>query len=93
VSAFLERHGAWAILLSRSVPMLTEIVSGLAGLSRMRFPLFLALSAAGTLPICAVYAWAGARADALADWRVAVAVAFLIPAAGFGVIRLRHRRG
>ena len=47
--------------LSRSVPMLTEIVSCAAGLARIPFRVFLALSVAGTLPLCAVYAWAGNR--------------------------------
>lgn len=89
VTRFLERYGSWAIILSRSVPMLTEVMSCLAGLSLMSWREFIALSAAGTLPICLVYAWAGARTGQMSfgiGW--AVAVAFVIPAIGFGIVKL-----
>jgi len=88
VERLLERYGAWAIILSRSVPMLTEVMSCLAGLSRMRFPLFLSLSVAGTLPLCLVYAWAGSKSQQTPTgigW--AVLLAFVIPAAGFALVR------
>lgn len=87
----LNDYGAVAILLSRSVPMLTEIMSCLAGLSSMSSRRFLFLSAAGTLPICAVYAWAGeqSRGDASLVWPLTLA--FLLPAAGYLVVRLAKR--
>jgi uncharacterized membrane protein YdjX (TVP38/TMEM64 family) len=82
ITRFFERHGLWAILLSRSVPMLTEIVSCLAGLSAMRFRLFFLVSLAGTWPLCVVYAWAGHRAldQSAVGW--AVVLAFVLPAIG-----------
>jgi len=91
VERFLRTHGAWGILLSRSVPMLTEIVSCLAGLSGMSAGLFAGLSAAGTLPLCWVYAWAGASAADPSGMGVAVALAFVLPALGWGLFRLLHR--
>ena len=83
VTLFFERHGVWAILLSRSVPMLTEVISCLAGLSAMRFRLFLGVSLAGTAPLCLLYAWVGSRAidQSAVGW--AVILAFLFPAVGF----------
>jgi uncharacterized membrane protein YdjX (TVP38/TMEM64 family) len=87
VESFFERYGVWAILLSRSVPMLTEAVSCLAGLSRMHWVPFLALSLAGTAPICLVYAWAGRRAGSVAGQGWAVLVAFAFPALGFALVR------
>lgn len=89
VQHLLDRYGAWAIIFSRSVPMLTEVMSCLAGLSRMPFRRFLALSAAGTLPICIVYAWAGSRSQQTPTgigW--AIVLAFVIPALGLGCVRL-----
>lgn len=92
IGLFLERNGAWGILLSRSVPMLTETVSCVAGLTSMPWTTFTALSAAGTLPLCVVYAWAGSRPGAGAGMGWAVLLAFVLPAAGFGILRLLRRR-
>jgi len=92
IERFVDRYGAWAILLSRPVPMLTEVTSCIAGLSGMPPRRFSGLAAAGTLPICAVYAWAGAEAsgDASLVWPIVIALA--IPAAGFAVIWWREGR-
>ncbi len=92
VEAFMERYGVWAILLSRGVPMLTEAISCLAGLSRLRFIVFFALSLAGTAPVCLVYAWAGARAGGAAGQGWAVLIAFVLPALGFALVRAAERR-
>ncbi len=93
VEAWVRRHGAWAIIVSRSVPMLTELVSCAAGLTGMPPATFVALSAAGTLPICAVYAWAGAQSADPLGLRWAVVLAFALPAAGLALVRFlpRHR--
>lgn len=90
--AWVRRHGPWAILLSRSVPMLTELVSCAAGLTGMPLAAFVALSAAGTLPICAVYAWAGAQSADPLGLRWAVLLAFALPAAGLALVRVLPRR-
>jgi uncharacterized membrane protein YdjX (TVP38/TMEM64 family) len=91
VDSFMRRFGRWGILLSRSVPMLTEIVSCLAGLSRLPAAQFVALTAAGTLPLCAIYAWAGSRGDRFGlGWTLLLA--FLIPAAGFLIAMRAGRR-
>lgn len=92
VERFLRDYGSWAIVLSRSVPMLTEVMSCLAGLGGMNLPRFAALAAAGTLPICLVYAWAGAAGSDPAGVGWAVVLAFAIPALGFGFLRLAARR-
>lgn len=91
IQTFFNRYGVWAILLSRSVPMLTEVISCLAGLSSMRFRWFTGLALAGTAPLCLVYAWAGHRAlDARAlGW--AVLLAFVLPALGLLWMKVLHR--
>ncbi len=91
VDRFLRTYGAWGILLSRSVPMLTEIISCFAGLGAMSWRRFTALTAAGTLPLCTVYAWAGRRGDT-AGFTWAVWLAFLLPALGFAFLRGFERR-
>jgi len=91
VERWFDRWGPWAIVLSRAVPMLTEIISCLAGLHRMGWIRFTLLSLAGTLPVSLVYAWAGAT-GATSLW-VPVIVAFALPAAGYGFVAWIRARG
>jgi uncharacterized membrane protein YdjX (TVP38/TMEM64 family) len=92
VRRFLDRYGVWAVILSRSVPMLTEVVSCMAGLGGMSFRRFVLCSTAGTLPLCLLYAWAGASGTDPAGMGWAIVLAFALPAAGLGLIRLAERR-
>ncbi len=78
VKKLFENHGPWMILISRGFPMLTEIISCLAGLSKMSFGKFIFYSIIGTLPICFVYAWAGSVGNK--NPNVAVAVSLGLPA-------------
>lgn len=82
VGEWFSRYGVLAIIISRPVPMLTEILSCLAGLSDLRARTFIAASVLGTLPICAIYAYFGAI-SATRGLMPAVWVAILIPAAGW----------
>lgn len=86
VERFFSQLGAWAILLSRPVPMLTEVMSCLAGLSQMRFSVFTVLSALGTAPLSAAYAWLGWHygLQDLIWWGLLIAL--LIPALGYGLL-------
>lgn len=84
VEAWFQRWGSWAIVLSRAVPMLTEVVSCLAGLHGVSFLRFTVLSLLGTLPVAAVYAWAGATGTT-SLW-LPLAVAFGLPALGYGAV-------
>lgn len=52
--------GGWLIVLSRWLPILPEVLACLAGVSRMRFPVFLAALVCGSLPLGYVYATIGA---------------------------------
>ncbi len=90
---FMRVWGAWGILLSRPIPMLTEVVSCMAGLTKMDFRLFVSLSVAGTLPICILYAWAGSQLNqgwANAVWALAIAMG--LPAAAFLWIRVSNKK-
>lgn len=52
-------HGFIVIALSRAVPMLPEISACMAGITRMRFPLFLAAWSINTIPYAMIAAYAG----------------------------------
>lgn len=82
LTRFFAAWGPWAILLSRAVPMAAEVVSCLAGASAMARARFYALAALGVLPLCVLYAWAGASARAGTS-ALAVAAALGLPALAF----------
>ena len=80
--AFFSTFGPWAIALSRPVPMLTEIVSCLAGLTGMGLRPFVALSILGTAPISLAYAWLGHEAREPLGLQWPLLIAFVLPGAG-----------
>lgn len=82
VIAWFEKYGIYAIILSRPIPMLTEILSCTAGLYRFPFRLFLAASILGTLPICFVYSYFGNLGSPTNPWPL-VWVAVIVPAIGW----------
>lgn len=87
--AFMDRYGAWAMVIGRAVPMVPEIISCLAGLVRFPFPRFVALTLAGIVPYALVLAWAGA-AGADGGHPALPLLALAIP--GLGLLWLRLRR-
>ncbi|MET8471428.1 DedA family protein [Streptomyces sp. NPDC006422] len=98
--AWFGRHGTKAVLLGRMVPIFRSLISVPAGVERMRLPVFLALTAAGSLLwnaalILAGY-WLGDRWDlveryvgVLSKVVLGVAVAALV---AYVVVRRRGRR-
>ncbi len=89
IKHFFETHGIWAILLSRSVPLLTEIISCLAGLSPMPFRRFIIYTSAATIPVCAVYAYFGSMGKQdVSNIGMPIIVALVLPGIGFGVYLL-----
>lgn len=88
--AWIERYGAWGVVLSRGIPMLTEVISCLCGLAGMPPRRFIGLTLLGTVPVCAVYAYAGSRNEIL-GFGAALLAAFVIPGIGFAVLHLSQR--
>lgn len=88
--AFMDRYGAWAMVLGRAVPMVPELIACLAGL--VRFPLrrFVALTIAGIVPYALVLAWAG-DAGGRGDHPALPLLALAIPGLGLLGLRLRRR--
>lgn len=74
---FFDRWGGMAIIISRILPILPEIMAILAGLARMhpaRFSLALLL---GTVPTSLLFAWIGAASRSMPAFGILAAV--LIP--------------
>jgi uncharacterized membrane protein YdjX (TVP38/TMEM64 family) len=79
----VARYGAFAVLLSRPLPVVMETLSVVAGLGEMKRSAFLFASIVGTLPICVVYAYAGAFSLDAESLLPALAAAVAIPAIGW----------
>ena len=96
---FLDGRGASAVFIGRFTAFLRAVTPGLAGLSRMRYPRFLAWNAAGGVVwgVGAVLAGylAGSSYEKVAHYLGqggAIVVGVLV-VAGFFVWRWRHKRG
>ncbi|MGW2182174.1 DedA family protein [Streptomyces sp. NPDC001732] len=96
---WFARHGTKAVLLGRMVPVFRSLVSVPAGVERMRLPLFVALTAVGsllwnTVLVTAGY-WLGDRWDLVETYvgvlSKAVLALALVAVAGYVVLRLRSR--
>ena len=56
---FFDRYGLFAVAVSRSLPLLPESISCLAGLSRMPFGRYTLACIAGALPVATISAFIG----------------------------------
>ena len=91
MGVFFERSGAWAIVLTRSLPYsIPEAMTFLAGLGRMPFEKFLAAMVLGSVPTAFVFAGIGA---AWADQPLlALAVSYVLPIALLPVVLQAMRK-
>ncbi|QNS09346.1 DedA family protein [Streptomyces xanthii] len=97
--AWFQRHGTKAVLIGRMVPIFRSLISVPAGVERMRLPVFLSLTAVGSLAwnsvlVLAGY-WLGERWDLVETYvgvisKVVLAAAVTAVAA-YVVVRLRGR--
>jgi uncharacterized membrane protein YdjX (TVP38/TMEM64 family) len=89
--AWFKKYGVYAIIISRPIPMLTEILSCTAGLYHFPVRSFLAASVLGTLPICFVYSYFGNQGSITNPWPL-VCVAVVVPALGWLVAYFIKRK-
>ena len=92
-SAFFERHGTLAVMLTRPLPVVMETMSLVAGLSGMSRAAFLGASLAGTAPIVVVYAYAGAVSREVDSVVPAVVILVAVAACGYAWYRARFAPG
>lgn len=72
--AFFDRWGGWAVIVSRALPILPEVVAVVAGLAGMRLRRFLASLLLGTVATSLLFAWLGNASREQPWWGMLVAV-------------------
>lgn len=75
---FFDRWGAYAVILSRIMPIIPEVTTILAGLSRMNFQRFFWALLAGSLPFSFLFSWVGSYSGFTPGTGILLAV--LVPA-------------
>jgi uncharacterized membrane protein YdjX (TVP38/TMEM64 family) len=91
IREWFDKYGVVAVILSRPVPMLTEILSCIAGVTQFSPKLFSIASLCGTIPICFVYGYFGSISSGSNPWP-AVWISLVIPAIGWLCVRLIERK-
>ncbi len=66
------RHGGWIVAASRWMPVLPEVISVSAGISRMPLAAFLAAAFCGALPHCALFAVIGHLGAEAPIWTIVI---------------------
>jgi uncharacterized membrane protein YdjX (TVP38/TMEM64 family) len=85
-----QRGGPWLVAASRWLPLLPEVVSCLAGLTRMPLRVFVPALACGAVPMGFVYAAIGASGQD--HPRLALALSILVPPVLWLAVHLWLRR-
>lgn len=79
---FFARHGVLAVVVARLIPFVNpDVLSYAAGLTGMRWRLFMASIAVASLPSTALYSWLGSRGVTQVGW-------LLAPLVGLGLLTL-----
>jgi uncharacterized membrane protein YdjX (TVP38/TMEM64 family) len=79
---FFQRHGVLAVLVARLIPFINpDVLSYAAGLTVMRWRLFLLSVAAGSVPSTLLYSWLGSRGVTQVGW-------LLLPLVALGLLTL-----
>lgn len=81
-----EKGGGWIVAFSRALPILPEVISCLAGISRMPFGKFLVALACGSVPMGFTFAAIGASGNDAPWW--AIGASLVVP----GVLWLVAKR-
>lgn len=71
------RYGGWIVAISRWMPVLPEVVSCVAGVSRMPFAAFLGAVFCGALPLCITFALIGHLGADTPGWTLIISA--LVP--------------
>ncbi len=79
-----DKYGAFAIILSRAMPILPEVMTILAGFSKMEFRKFITALFLGSVPTALFFSWLGSN-DKL-DSSLNILVSVLLPVGIFTVV-------
>jgi len=86
-SLLFERFGITAIVISRMLPILSETMSIMSGVSGMSWRRMLVASAMGSIPPALIYAIAGAAASDFAAGSMIAAIVFVIAGVSWWISR------
>lgn len=92
LEGLVARHGLWALVLLRAVPVLAEASVVVAGAAGLRLAGFVAVMALSNLGIAAVYAGLGAFGMGAGSMGLALAAAIALPALAWLLARPLRRR-
>lgn len=84
-----DRHGHWAVVLLRGVPVLAEVSVVLAGIAGMPFRRFMAMTFLANIGISAAYTLAGSAASDGESFLLPFAASLALPALAWLALR-RH---
>lgn len=88
----MQRHGFWAVLVSRIVPFVRTVMPAVAGAAGLRYPAFVAASVVGAVGWSAVWVGAGAGIAATGVLGHPVIIA-AVAAVAAAVVAVRVIRG
>jgi uncharacterized membrane protein YdjX (TVP38/TMEM64 family) len=92
--SFIDRHGVAAVLIGRLIPFINpDVLSYAAGLTAMRWSLFIASIGVGSLPSVALYSYLGSRGVTSIGGLLIPLVALGLLAFGGAIVRSRSRSG
>jgi uncharacterized membrane protein YdjX (TVP38/TMEM64 family) len=83
----LKKWGPLAVIVSRPVPMLAEVMTILAGTSRMTWPVFLLSALLGSVPMCYLFSLAGEQASLVVMFGAVIGLAAVFWVVGRWLIR------
>lgn len=81
ISTLMDRYGAYAVILTRSVPLVMESVSCVTGLSKMKLSKFIIMNIIGYLPLTFLYTFTGsiAKQDNQTSVILVIVLGFFMP--------------
>jgi uncharacterized membrane protein YdjX (TVP38/TMEM64 family) len=79
MNKYFRVYGETIIIISRMFPMVTEVISCFAGLTKISIKRFFILVSLGTLPMVFYYAYFGSVAENASEWAMPLILGFLIP--------------
>lgn len=80
LSKVMQKYGAYIVIFTRMVPLATESVSAIAGISNMKFARFILMNIVGFLPIVFFYSYSGAiYKEEPSSIFIVLVIGFLVP--------------
>ena len=84
VNGYVEQYGAWAVVLFRVSPFLSnDAISFVAGIGEMRYVTFITATAGGIIPLIAVIAYVGKDTETLETSMIWIFAATALAFAGY----------